>query len=221
MKQYKSHKIVNAAGILIVDAINSVPAKDEDPRNFVSHITGFEVHLDTGEVVNVRPDTFARGNPSVGDYLVQYGDGYVSHSPKGVFEDGYTMYVPEQDEARCFSTPSANVRLQMLLAANRVGETTSQTLARADDFFKFVRGDEIKFEIVKDAEDVTASPLTTSARTAAVYDGAVYDALAQITELAEQAVKHMEDDKVISTGADTSLYSIVQTCADLKNYLGR
>ena len=39
----------------------------------------------------VSVDIFARATPRVGDYLVRYTDGYLSVSPAGVFEDGYTL----------------------------------------------------------------------------------------------------------------------------------
>jgi hypothetical protein len=38
----------------------------------------------------VHPNVVARGWPQVGDYLVEYDDGYVSWSPAKAFEDGYS-----------------------------------------------------------------------------------------------------------------------------------
>lgn len=40
-------------------------------------------------VTRDHPDLLARGVPVVGDYFVQYEDGYVSWSPAKAFEDGY------------------------------------------------------------------------------------------------------------------------------------
>jgi hypothetical protein len=39
--------------------------------------------------VDVPPGFFARSTPIEGDYLVIYDDGYMAHSPKRAFEDGY------------------------------------------------------------------------------------------------------------------------------------
>jgi len=46
--------------------------------------------LDCGGHVQVTPDLVARGSPVVGDYFVQYDDGYKSWSPAKAFEEGYT-----------------------------------------------------------------------------------------------------------------------------------
>lgn len=41
--------------------------------------------------VNVSREWYKRHNPSLGDYYVQYADGYASVSPAKAFEDGYTL----------------------------------------------------------------------------------------------------------------------------------
>lgn len=51
---------------------------------------GIRWYLDCGAVITVTTDLIARGAPVVGDYYVQYADGYKSWSPAKAFEDGYT-----------------------------------------------------------------------------------------------------------------------------------
>lgn len=82
LPQWQSHKIVHAAKItgliygLGGEGIHSV--RLEAPM--IPPSQEFQV-----------PENFAaRGKPQVGDYLVQYDDGYVSWSPAKAFEDGYT-----------------------------------------------------------------------------------------------------------------------------------
>jgi hypothetical protein len=77
MKKYQSHKIVEAAPIYGTDPSTSTVVISEagHPR--------WEVE--------VPKDFFARGVPGIGDYLVRYQpDGYLSWSPKAVFEAGYS-----------------------------------------------------------------------------------------------------------------------------------
>lgn len=76
MKKYQSHKVVEAAQIVM----------HTDGRVVVSDGPGHE------EVVIVPADFGARGEPSNGDYLVRYQpDGYLSWSPRAVFEAGYKL----------------------------------------------------------------------------------------------------------------------------------
>jgi hypothetical protein len=79
MKRYKCHKIVEAAPVHYVGP------------DFITVSTG----ENSFERVNVPPDFFARGGPALDDYLVRYEDGYLSWSPKAVFEAGYTLITPE------------------------------------------------------------------------------------------------------------------------------
>lgn len=75
MKQYKSHKIVEAG---LIDHFNN-PAR--------------EVVLADGEVVTLNPDDRERIGKMIkdgGGYLVRYDDGYLSWSPRKAFEEGYT-----------------------------------------------------------------------------------------------------------------------------------
>ena len=48
------------------------------------------------------PEVFSRGRPGVGDYMVQYEDGYWSWSPREPFEAGYD---PVRGESRAGSVP--------------------------------------------------------------------------------------------------------------------
>jgi hypothetical protein len=74
MQKYRSHKVVEAAPIIM----------HTDGLVVVRNADGTEEH------VKVPEDFGARGEPSNGDYLVRYQpDGYLSWSPKAAFEDGY------------------------------------------------------------------------------------------------------------------------------------
>jgi hypothetical protein len=79
MKKYQSHKIVEAAVIVGWD-------------NGGSSKNSFGVWIDPGHKwVEVPKDFFARGIPKKDeDYLVRYEEGYLSWSPKAVFEAGYS-----------------------------------------------------------------------------------------------------------------------------------
>ncbi|KAA0122147.1 hypothetical protein CIW48_19295 [Methylobacterium sp. P1-11] len=63
------------------------------------------IALEGGRIIDVGAGFAARGAPAEGDYLVRYApvpgetDGYLSHSPRGVFEAGYAP-VPQQADAR-------------------------------------------------------------------------------------------------------------------------
>lgn len=75
-RTYRSHKVVEAAPI----------------KTFLSGGNqGPFVVLEDGEQIAVPINFAARGAPERGDYLVRYQpDGYLSWSPKAVFEAGYT-----------------------------------------------------------------------------------------------------------------------------------
>lgn len=83
MRQYQCHKKVMAAQIKGVG----------DPKP-----DGVEVLLDDKSKVTLPRDMTQRHFPIVGDYLVEYEDGYRSISPKQAFEDGYTAIYAERDE---------------------------------------------------------------------------------------------------------------------------
>lgn len=77
MKRYQSHKVVEAAPIVGVNvAVSLVIVEGENGR----------------EEIYVPEHFFARSIPEIDDYLVKYlPDGYLSWSPKEIFEDGYTL----------------------------------------------------------------------------------------------------------------------------------
>ncbi|HUO22329.1 MAG TPA: hypothetical protein VMU59_07420 [Caulobacteraceae bacterium] len=75
LPQYRSHKIVRAAPIKAFDVVKLT----------------VDVELpEMGAMLGVPDNFFARGAPSIGDYLVVYDDSYMSWSPKKAFEDGYS-----------------------------------------------------------------------------------------------------------------------------------
>lgn len=80
LPQYQSHKRVWAAPIA-EPAMLTITGKGQ-PQ--VTVLVG-----DERKPIDVPGDIFARGEPSPGDYLVVYPDGYKSWSPKGAFEEGY------------------------------------------------------------------------------------------------------------------------------------
>lgn len=69
MARYKCHKEVQAWAIL--------------------KITDFYFQLDGRGAMRRDPKMESRYTPKVGDYVVRYGDGFVSISPKLQFEEGY------------------------------------------------------------------------------------------------------------------------------------
>lgn len=77
-RQYRCHKLVHAA------VIKSYTVA---PRDRVGYLIEFE---DGGDVL-VPHEFFARGPAQPGDYVVRYDDGYLSWSPKAVFEAGYAV----------------------------------------------------------------------------------------------------------------------------------
>lgn len=81
MREYQSHKKVKAA------QIKSVGLPDVNK--------GTAVILDDGTEVSLPQDMTLRHFPLVGDYLVEYEDGYKSISPQKAFEDGYTPIYAE------------------------------------------------------------------------------------------------------------------------------
>jgi hypothetical protein len=80
MQRYKCHKIVEAG--------------------LIDYFDGPAVILAGGEKVALSPQDHERIGKMVkdgGGYLVRYDEGYLSWSPKKVFEDGYAIY--EESEA--------------------------------------------------------------------------------------------------------------------------
>jgi hypothetical protein len=74
MQRYRCYKIVEAAPIAAAEFNQDGSGK---------------VAVRPHEVVEVPAGFASRGAPAEGDYLVRYEDGYLSWSPKAVFETGY------------------------------------------------------------------------------------------------------------------------------------
>lgn len=85
MKTYKSHKIVQAAKITSTEDVGT-----EGRRSLL-------LNLDDGDDHECNAAMLVRYTPKAGDYLVKYGDGYLSISPKAAFEEGYVEFT-EGDE---------------------------------------------------------------------------------------------------------------------------
>ncbi len=76
LARWTCHKIVSAGEI----------------RGLLYPEHGLRVRTADGRWKEIFPGEkfFARGEPALGDYFVEYEDGYVSWSPKAAFEAGYT-----------------------------------------------------------------------------------------------------------------------------------
>ena len=90
MKQYKCHKIVQAAIIT-----NIRPEQGGYKR----------LCLDSGGDKVMPFEWVKKNNPQIGGYFVLYADGYMSYSPWQAFEEGYELLelvdqpVPEPEPA--------------------------------------------------------------------------------------------------------------------------
>lgn len=92
MRRYKCHKVVHAG---------QIQGMIEPPPSLPGEPAFWAVKVNYEEIM-VPAAVFARATPEIDDYLVQYEDGYLSWSPKGVFEDGYTLLdrdVPRRQRA--------------------------------------------------------------------------------------------------------------------------
>lgn len=76
--QYRSHKIVKAM------EVESIEAADGGAVSVIK--------LKNSEVLSLKQhdDLILRYHPKVGDFLVEYADGYRSFSPRKAFLEGYT-----------------------------------------------------------------------------------------------------------------------------------
>jgi len=77
LARWQSYKIVKAGKIIAI--------------NKAAHWADLVVESANGEPVKMAAPEglFSRGEPSSGDYLVIYDDGYTSWSPAKAFEEGY------------------------------------------------------------------------------------------------------------------------------------
>jgi hypothetical protein len=82
LPQYRSHKVVRATPIVRVqDGTQPTDSQQSD-------VVFLEVN--GGQMFAVTREWFAKFGAFAGGYLVIYEDGYVSFSPPGAFEAGYT-----------------------------------------------------------------------------------------------------------------------------------
>lgn len=81
MKQYKSHKVVEAAKIIEIRRKGVQPLLDRNVLEFGAPGLEFE---------HVTDGWLERHAPTIGGYFVRYEDGYTSFSPADAFEKGYT-----------------------------------------------------------------------------------------------------------------------------------
>lgn len=80
MLRYRSHKIVKAAPIVSIGAKTSADTN----RVLIIEVPDGSQHPFVPNVAEMAD------NATVGDYAVEYEDGYRSVSPRKAFEDGYT-----------------------------------------------------------------------------------------------------------------------------------
>ena len=83
---YQCIKIVKAI------QITGVEQHPHETHHVIAHI-----NLPDAEPITLRGKILARYVPQPGDYLVEYEDGYVSISPRDVFEKGYQL-IPKPTE---------------------------------------------------------------------------------------------------------------------------
>lgn len=96
-KQYQSHKKVLATKIVSFTEVEC-PSSEEK----IYHLKD-----EHGELIQQPSLLFARGLPQDDYfYLVQYEDGYISWSPKKVFEEGYTEITATTPKVEGYSVVS-------------------------------------------------------------------------------------------------------------------
>ena len=116
MKTYQSHKVVEAAQIL-------------GYSQELGEVTIYADNADGYERIAMPNDFFKRGTPKVGDYLVRYQpDGYLSWSPKAVFEAGYTELRELTQVDDVTVTVPAPPGKRAVVSFNRAGVGGSQTI---------------------------------------------------------------------------------------------
>lgn len=83
MKKFKCHKVVEAVQL-----------------DVVGPLSGAHVEVEAGgETFYLEQEWVRRHKPEAGGYLVRYADGYMSFSPKEVFEDGYHEIMEDEPKA--------------------------------------------------------------------------------------------------------------------------
>ena len=87
MKAYQCHKKVKGAQIVSFNVI------DSDGNCEIEHDCA------PGVIYDFDKSVYARYEPVVGDYLVEYEGDYFSVSPKKAFENGYTEILPPTSES--------------------------------------------------------------------------------------------------------------------------
>lgn len=128
MKQFKSHKLVLAAAIISLSL----------------SLSGAEVLATTEGAVqhSIAKNQLGERQPVVGDYVVQYEDGYKTISPKAAFEKGYTLV--DKDKTSYLgritsheyhkSIDDFSVRVSLTLDTGEVIKTTNQNFLPHDQF---------------------------------------------------------------------------------------
>ena len=85
MKTYQCYKRVKAAQIVGIDVTT------EDQGSQLMNVTDDGQVLSAGELLMLHRPEYT---PAVGDYIVEYDDGYRSISPQATFENGYLAIEP-------------------------------------------------------------------------------------------------------------------------------
>lgn len=83
--KYQSHKIVQALPLVGISHAEDAPEA--------------ALRFEDGSDLIVSDDWLKKHNPQVGGYVVRYEDGYLSWSPKDVFESGYSLFIAQRPDA--------------------------------------------------------------------------------------------------------------------------
>jgi hypothetical protein len=95
MDNYLCHKRVKAARITDVQ---TGPVAPQFGSHGVTRLVYGDASIDGEEATKMC----LRGTPNVGDYLVEYEDGYRSVSPKKAFEEGYSLLERQESNVLSF-----------------------------------------------------------------------------------------------------------------------
>ena len=140
MKNYQSHKIIQAAQIILVEPIKG---DDENPDDRIA----LTLMCEEGQFI-VPAEVVARYMPVMGDWVMVCPDGYVSISPAKAFEEGYTEVREPKDDDTLFGVPAGRVRADCIMFANSMASRPNimphEIVGAAQLYFKFIRGDEIE-----------------------------------------------------------------------------